>query len=229
MSSGVGYMSIWDLLGEDSILAFCILSEAVFSSEDSKGLLAHVKKVLAILEILSNLKLLETNIPYSAYTPILWPPDAKNWLIGKDPDAGKDRRQEEKGDDRGWDGWMASLTRWTWVWASSRSSWWTGKPGVLQSTGSQRDRTERLNWTDSACLWRPSAPLTTLSKGCCQVVWVYLRLSWSWRDAFPIFLFIEKCCYVIVSTFWDHSHQSVIRGLGRPAILQSSLTKQKVL
>ena len=43
-----------------------------------------------------------------------------------------------EGDDRGWDGWMASTTRWTWVWASSRSWWWTGKPGVLQSRGSQR-------------------------------------------------------------------------------------------
>ena len=40
-------------------------------------------------------------------------------------------------DDRGWDGWMASLTWWTWVWVSSRSWWWTGKPGVLQSMGSQ--------------------------------------------------------------------------------------------
>ena len=39
---------------------------------------------------------------------------------------------------RGWDGWMASLTRWTWVWVNSGSWWWTGKPGVLQSTGSQR-------------------------------------------------------------------------------------------
>ena len=43
-----------------------------------------------------------------------------------------------EGDDRRWNGWMASLTRWTWVWASSRSWWWTGKPGVLQSMGSQR-------------------------------------------------------------------------------------------
>ena len=54
---------------------------------------------------------------------ILWLPSAKNWLTGKDPDAGKDWRWEEKGDDRGWDGWMASLTQWTWVWAISRS-WW---------------------------------------------------------------------------------------------------------
>ena len=46
-----------------------------------------------------------------------------------------------EGDDRGWDGWMASpsaQTQWTWVWASSRTWWWTGKPGVLQSMGSQR-------------------------------------------------------------------------------------------
>ena len=52
-----------------------------------------------------------------AEAPILWPPDGKNWLIGQDPDAGKDWRQ---------------------VWVSSGSWWWTGKPGVLQSIGSQR-------------------------------------------------------------------------------------------
>ena len=45
-----------------------------------------------------------------------------------------------EGDDRGWDGWMTSLTLWAWVWVSSRSWWWTGKPGMLQSTGSQRVR-----------------------------------------------------------------------------------------
>ena len=43
-----------------------------------------------------------------------------------------------EGDDRGWDGWVASPTRWTWVWVSFRSWWWTGRPGVLQSMGSQR-------------------------------------------------------------------------------------------
>ena len=48
-------------------------------------------------------------------TPILWPPDAKNGLTWKDPDAGKDWRQERERDDRGWDGWMALLTQWTWV------------------------------------------------------------------------------------------------------------------
>ena len=43
-----------------------------------------------------------------------------------------------EGDNRGWDGWMASPTRWTWVWASSRIWWWTGNPCVIQSMGLQR-------------------------------------------------------------------------------------------
>ena len=47
--------------------------------------------------------------------------------------------------DRGWDGWMASPIWWTWVWVGSRSWWWTGKPGVLQSRGSQR---VRQNWSE---------------------------------------------------------------------------------
>ena len=65
------------------------------------------------------------------------------------PDAGKDWRQEEKRDDRGRDGSMALTARWTWVWASSRSWWWIGKPGVQKAMGSQRVkhyRTTEMNW-----------------------------------------------------------------------------------
>ena len=72
-------------------------------------------------------------------------------LAPGDPDAGKDWRREERGDNRGWDGWMASLTQWTWVWVNSGSWWWAGKPGVLQSMGSQRvghDWETELNWTE---------------------------------------------------------------------------------
>ena len=50
-------------------------------------------------------------------------------------------------DDRGWDGWMASPTQWTWIWVNSWSWWWTGKPGVLQSMGSQ-SQTWLSNWTE---------------------------------------------------------------------------------
>ena len=76
-----------------------------------------------------------------AETPILWTSDTKNWLWKKPwcwekLKAGGDR-------DRGWDGWMASPTRWTWVWASSRNWWWTGRLGMLQSMGSHR---VRHNW-----------------------------------------------------------------------------------
>ena len=55
-----------------------------------------------------------------AEIPILWPPDAKNWLIGKDPDAGENWRQEEM-DDTGWDGWKASPPQRAWIWVNSRS------------------------------------------------------------------------------------------------------------
>ena len=79
---------------------------------------------------------------------ILWPPDAKSRLIRKDPDAGKEWRQEEKGTaEDAMAGWP---TRCIWVWASSGSWWWTGKPDVLQSMGLHK--TERLNW-DIGGLW----------------------------------------------------------------------------
>ena len=66
-----------------------------------------------------------------AEDPIIWPRIMKGWLIGKD------WRQDEKGMTREWDGWMASLTQWTWVWTSSRHWCWTVKPLMLQSMGSQ--------------------------------------------------------------------------------------------
>ena len=84
-----------------------------------------------------------------AETPILWPPDVKNWLIGKYPEVGKDWRQEEKGTTEdemvGWH----HRTQWTWVWANPGSWWWTGKPVMLQSMGLQRvgpDWVTQLNW-----------------------------------------------------------------------------------
>ena len=55
-----------------------------------------------------------------------------------------------EGDDRGWDGWMASPTQWTWVWVNSGSWWWTGRPRVLRFMGSQRvghDWATELSWT----------------------------------------------------------------------------------
>ena len=91
-----------------------------------------------------------------AEAPVIWPPDVKNWLSGKDPDAGGLNAERVKaggeGDNRGWDGWMASPTQWTWVWASSRNWWWKGSL-VLQSMGSQRVRHNRATELIIWLLW----------------------------------------------------------------------------
>ena len=100
---------------------------------------------------------------------ILWPPDVKSWLVGKDPDGWERLKVGREGDDREWDGWMASLTQWTWLWASSRRWWRTGKPGMLQSMGlqSQTWLSEHLFtfWNTQVLefLWMSSPSLTSLS------------------------------------------------------------------
>ena len=90
-----------------------------------------------------------------AETPIFWPRDAKNWLIGKEPWCWERLKAGGEGDDRGWDGWMASPTWWTRVWVNSGSWWWTGGPGVLRCMGLQRvghDWATELNWIPA---WEP--------------------------------------------------------------------------
>ena len=97
------------------------------------------------------------------------------------PDAGKHWRQEEKGtDNRGWDGWMASLTQWTWVWASSGSWRWTGKPGVLQSVGShwvRRDWGTGLNRPTFTIFTKPHCALLLQDKGQTTCHWWHYKGS----------------------------------------------------
>ena len=84
-----------------------------------------------------------------AETPILWPPDAKGLTHWKRPWCWERLKAGGEGDDRGWDGWMASPTHWTWVWVNSGSWLWTGRPGMLQSMGLQRvghNWAIELNW-----------------------------------------------------------------------------------
>ena len=76
---------------------------------------------------------------------LMWRIDEKTWCWERLWAGGE-------GDDRGWDGWMASPTLWTWVWVNSGRWWWTGKPGMLQSMRSQRVKhtwATELNWTDA--------------------------------------------------------------------------------
>ena len=83
---------------------------------------------------------------WNSNTLVTWCKELTHW---KRPWCWEWLRAGGEGGNRGWDGWMASPTQLTWVWASSESLWWTGKPGVLQSVGSQRvghDWATELNW-----------------------------------------------------------------------------------
>ena len=85
---------------------------------------------------------------WNSNTLATWCKELTHW---KRPRCWERLKAGGEGDDRGWDGWMASLIQWTWVWVNSGSWWWTERPGVLQSMGSQRVRHDwatKLNWND---------------------------------------------------------------------------------
>ena len=82
---------------------------------------------------------------WNSNTLATWYEELTNW---KRPWCWERLRTGGEGDERGWNGWMASPTWWTWVWASSGSWWWTGKPSMLQSMGLQRVGHDLSDWTD---------------------------------------------------------------------------------
>ena len=104
-----------------------------------------------------------------AETPVLWPPHVKSWLIGKDW-CWEGLGAGGEGDDRGSDGWMTSLTRWTWVWVNSGSWWWTGRPEVLQFMGSQRVRHD----------WVTELNIVFLTKGKTRGKKIHKMLKQNW-------------------------------------------------
>ena len=123
-----------------------------------------------------------------AEIPILCPPDSKNWLIWKDPDAGKDWRWEEREmtEDElvGWH----QLTQWTWIWVNSGNWWWTGRPAVLQSMGSQRVRHDwvaelswaELNWTSKLSNILMNGKWEV--KGRCVLLAAWSVTIWPWEN-----------------------------------------------
>ena len=109
---------------------------------------------------------------------LMWRADSfeKSLMLG--------RLKAGEGDNRGWDGWMASLTRWMWVWLNSRSWWWTGRPGVLQSMGSQ---TVRHDWVT-------------------ELDWPSLSLSFpSWQREIPTSLW-----RVVVNIKWGDKNKAYV-------------------
>ena len=107
-----------------------------------------------------------------AEAPIFWPPDAKSWHL-KRPWCWERLMAGGEGDDRGWGGWMAPPTRWTWVWVSSGNWWWTERLGVLWFMGSQR---VRHDWphTHVFCCVHLSAK-ATVENTC------WRKFSWRWK------------------------------------------------
>ena len=138
-----------------------------------------------------------------AETPIPWTPYAKSWHIWKDPDTGKDWRQEERGlTEDEMVGWHGPPTQWTWVLVDPRNWWWTGRPGVLWFMGSQRaghNWMTKLNWNELSSLARS-----------------LLRFLPHWLIGFAFFLLNFKSSSSILNTsllsdvsFWNIFYQSV--------------------
>ena len=117
-------------IGEDSWVPWT-------ARRSNQSILKEIRPEYSLEELMMNLKL-------QYFGQLMQRTDSlqKTLILGKMKAGGE-------GDTRGWDVWMASLTQWAWVWASSGSLWWTGKPGVLQSMQLQRVRhnwATKLNW-----------------------------------------------------------------------------------
>ena len=142
----------------------------------------------------------------------------KSWLIGKDW-CWEGLGAGGEGDDRGWDGWMASLTRWTWVWASSESGWWTGRPSALQSMGSQRfgyNWATELNWKTAVniqqryfglhlCLWMKKIHNFLSVWNFIVIYCIFSSILW-WRHGVflktKIFFLIKMNCLDLLICWW---------------------------
>ena len=128
-----------------------------------------------------------------AETLILWPPDVKNWLIGKTLMLGKIEGERR----RGWQRlrWLDGITdQWTWVWVNSGSWWWTGRPGVLQSMGSQRVGhywATELNWISLNMIWlyiqsiKDELELHTQRRMKDKILLISIFLEFNWITANP--------------------------------------------
>ena len=120
---------------------------------------------------------------WSSNTLAIWFEEMTYW---KKPWCCERLRAGGKGGDRGWDGWVVSLTWWTWVWVNSGRQWRTGKPGVLQSHGLQ-NQTQLSNWTTTTQAWESSAGVRNFDHYSCSATMVW------------------TCCFVYSQTLYEVS------------------------
>ena len=134
-----------------------------------------------------------------AETIILWLPDVMSQLFGKDPDAGKDWRQEESRGDRRWDGWMASRTQWTWVWANLERWWRTWRPAYCSSWGCKElDKTAWLNNNNNAFL-KYLLPFCRFYLHFLSSVFKEKYLILMKSDIFKSIFFFDTLCFLFLS------------------------------
>jgi len=131
------------LSAEELVLLKCGVGEASWESLGPQGDSPSPSYGKSVLNVHSR----DWCWSWNSNTLATWCEEPTHW---KSPWWWERLKAGGEGVDRGWDGWMASPTWGTWVWVSSRSWWWTGKPGVLQSMGhKESDMTVWLNWTDA--------------------------------------------------------------------------------
>ena len=142
-----------------------VLEKTLESPLDCKEIQPVLKEIIleASLERL-NLKL---KLQYFGHLMEKTDPDAwkRPWCWARLKAGGE-------GDNRGWDGWMSSPTQWTWVWVNSGSWWWTGRPGVLQSMGSQR---VRHGWATELNSWQSCKQEKSFSVDVCEYLDLKIR------------------------------------------------------
>ena len=145
-----------------------------------------------------------------AETPILWPPHVKTLTHWKRPWCWEGLGAGGEGNDRGWDGWMASLTQWTWVWIDSRSWWWTGRPGVLQFMGSQRVDWTELNWRPHYAFLKVCVNYYNCDKSCLGTWFLRLIFLITQYSVFCPETLPETCSYWLI-LHWSYLRMYALR------------------
>ena len=133
-----------------------------------------------------------------------WCEELTHW---KKPWCWERLNAEGEGGDRGWDGWMASQTQWTWVWVNSRSWWWTGRPGVLQSMGSQ-SRTQLSDWTEL------NVPGVRWVQLCSILTFFGIAFLWDWNENWPFPVLWPQLSFPYLVAYWvQHFHSIIFQDL----------------
>ena len=153
---------------------------------------------------------------------LIWKTDSTE----KRPRCWERLKAGREGDDRGWDGWMASPTQWTWVWVNSGSWWWTGRPGVLQTMESQKIGHDLSDWAElihsltlnfkDFHMW-----LILLSQQWLNLGYKFWRL---WGFIWPYIVFCAQLCPTLCAPMVYSLPGSSVHGIPQARIVEWGAT-----